>query len=95
VLDGTSPGPGRVRRTLVRTFAAGPVGYAAALAVSTVLVSRLGWSDADRLVTALCLLVVLWGVAMVWSCTARRPATPLIAMAVLSFFAIGVEALLP
>jgi hypothetical protein len=86
-LEGQRPEPGRGRRALLRLLAAGPLAFLAGLGLSMLIVAAAPWSEADRIVLGACLLLILWPVAMVWSCATHRPqrsALALAAIAVLS-----------
>lgn len=79
----------RVGRIVLRVLAAGPLALTAALSVAMMIVARAPGVEADRLVTAAFAALLLWAAGMIWSCAARRPAVPTVALTVLSVASVA------
>jgi hypothetical protein len=88
-LEGQSAAPGRVRRTLLRTLAAGPLAFFAGLGPALLVVGGTRWPEADRIILGACALLVLWPVAMVWSCATGKPQRCVITLAVIALLTGG------
>jgi hypothetical protein len=92
-LEGQAPEPGRTRRTVLRTIAAGPLAFLAGLALSLLVAGLARWPEADRIVIGACVLLVVWPIAMVWSCATSRPQRSAVTLGVIAV--LGSLALLP
>jgi hypothetical protein len=92
-LEGHAPEPGRTRTTVLRTLAAGPLAFLAGLALSLLVAGLARWPEADRIVIGACVLLVVWPIAMVWSCATSRPQRSAVLLGVVAL--LGSLALLP
>ena len=87
-LEGQSAEPGRGRRALLRVIAAGPLAFLAGLGPAMLLIAAAPWPEADRIVLGACVVLIVWPVAMVWSCATSKPQRSMIALAAIAVLSI-------
>jgi hypothetical protein len=83
-LEGQTAAPGRTRRTVLRTLAAGPLAFLAGLGPALLIIGGAGWPEADRIILGSCFLLIFWPAAMVWSCATSKPQRCAVALAVIA-----------
>lgn len=88
-LEDQSAAPGRTRRTLLRTLAAGPLAFFAGLGPALLVIGGTRWPEADRVILGACVLLVVWPIAMVWSCATSKPQRCVVVLAVIALVSGG------
>jgi hypothetical protein len=83
-LEGQTAAPGRTRRTVLRTLAAGPLAFLAGLGPALLIIGGTRWPEADRIILGSCIMLIFWPAAMVWSCATSKPQRCAVALGVIA-----------
>lgn len=79
-----STDPHRIRLTIMRVIAGGPLAFAASCAAALLTVAYFDTPEADRIVIAACLMLFLWSVSLVWVCATRKWMQPVTTLALVA-----------